>query len=383
MSEQLQTIHRVTCAIRRERNHGAMEQLGNIGLRSVFVESGRCVRRRRRGRPFGLPGFSERLEDSPIDVIHFSVPPELSEPVVQRLASALQINQPGHGTIFTQECRSFFQNPLTAAAPIVDQDDYPPGLLRDLALITCITSISGTGEELARVALELGTGVPVVTLGAGTGLRDRLGLLRITVPAEKEVIRLLVPAWDAEGLMRMLIEKGRLNRPGRGFIYCSPVAAGILDTSLLVGPQQHAATIEQVVAAIDRLEKSTAWRRRFPVLDPDSGFSLQSRSEKITLICQEEFAGKYADVAIAAGAGAATSARLQQISLGDAPGGACERCTFVVRSAQSKDILNALTAAQDDIGVTLESLDVEPVDFSFSYRAEASRFFRRGGAQSS
>jgi hypothetical protein len=246
-------------------------------------------------------------------------------------------------------------------------------------LISAIAIGVGIAAAIGLMRFYLGFSIKPIILGVMT-----LALpLTVLAAHSSNLAAVLGLAWDAEGLMRMLIEKGRLNRPGRGFIYCSPVAAGILDTSLLVGPQQHAATIEQVVAAIDRLEKSTAWRRRFPVLDPDSGFSLQSRSEKITLICQEEFAGKYADVAIAAGAGAATSARLQQISLGDAPGGACERCTFVVRSAQSKDILNALKSAQDDIGVTLESLDVEPVDFSFSYRAEASRFFRRGGAQSS
>lgn len=64
-----------------------------------------------------------------------------------------------------QECKSFLN--------IVDEHgaspDNPahrlPGLLQSLSVITCIMSMNGSGEELAKLALELGTGVPIVSLG--------------------------------------------------------------------------------------------------------------------------------------------------------------------------------------------------------------------------
>ena len=56
--------------------------------------------------------------------------------------------------------------------------------LRNLALLTFILSMKDAGDALVRVAISLGTGVPTITLGMGTGIRDRLGLLRITVLPE-------------------------------------------------------------------------------------------------------------------------------------------------------------------------------------------------------
>jgi len=380
VSDPGSTVHRITCAVARNHGRAMMERLSEMGVGSVLVESGRSVRRRRYSRFFGLLGYAERLEDSPIELCQFSVAPEASEPLVRGLAGALEMNLPGRGTIYAQECSSFVDTTVAHVAPSPEAGSRLPGLLRDLAIMTCITSMSGSGEELARLALEFGTGVPMVTLGSGSGLRDRLGLLRITVPAEKEVVRLLVPALDAEGLMRMLIEKGRLNRPGKGFIYCSPLLNGLLDTRTLVGPQQHAATMEQIVAAIDELEKSTAWRRRFPELEPEAGFQLRERCAEITLVCIEEMASRYVQAAMQAGAEAATIAHLQRVSFGEPGGGARERCRIIVSQWQSAQVLDALRQAHQDSPAQeerLESLEVQPVVLSYSYRTQTARLLRR------
>lgn len=369
MYDSSNIVHRITGVIRRDYSHQATELLEELGLQSVLLENGRSVRRRRYARPFGLPGYSERLENSPLDLYQFSVKAENSEIIMRCLASALQLDLPGHGAIYAQKCQAFVDVPDDINIAKLDEQQRLPWLLRDLAMITCVMSMHNSGEELAKLALELGTGVPMVTLGSGSGLRNRLGLLRITVPAEKELVRLLVPALDAEGLMRLLIEKGHLNRPGKGFIYCIPVVSGLLDTSLLVGPQQHAATMEQVVAAIDEMKKNTAWRRRFPALDPDAGFQLQPKCDEITMICQEEAAAKYVNAAMQAGARAATNADLHRVSFGKTASGACERCTLVVRQTLTEKVLNALLEAQKNTTMQLESLEVQPVKLSFTYRS--------------
>jgi len=345
--------------------------LPELGIQSVLIENGRTVRRRRHARLFGLPGYTERLDNSPVDLYQFSVAPVISETVIRRLADALHLNRPGRGTVYVQECKALLNIADAHIAPPDDTRHRLPGLLQNLSVITCIMSMSGSGEELAKLALELGTGVPVVSLGLGAGLRERLGLLRITVPAEKEVVRLLVPALDAEGLMRMLIEKGHLNRPGKGFIYCNPVLCGLLDTALLVGPQQHAATMEQVVAAIDELEKNTAWRRRFHELDHDAKFQLQPHHDEITIICKEEAAGQYVETALQAGATAATNAHLQRVTFDKTAGGARERYTFIVHRSITEQVLGALRQTCDKAEVQLDCLEVQPVNFAFAYRTES------------
>lgn len=360
-------VHRITCAIGRDRNHDLTRLLPELGIQSVLIEKGRNVRRRRFARLFGLPGYTERFDDSPVDLYQFSVTPANSETTVRQLADAFQLARPGRGTVYVQECREFLDIANECVESPASVEHRIPGLLQNLSVITCIMSMSGSGEELAKLALELGTGVPIVSLGLGTGLRDRLGLLRIAVPAEKEVVQLLVPALDTEELMRMLIEKGNLNRPGKGFIYCSPVLYGLLDSALLVGQQQHAATMAQVVAAIDELEKNTVWRRRFHEFAPDAKIQLQVQQDEITIICGEEAAGEYVEAAMQAGAAAATNAHLKRVTFDKTTGGACERYTFVVHRSVTGQVLNALVQTCDKTEVQLDSLEVQPVNFAFSY----------------
>jgi len=368
-----QIVHHITCASRRARARNTTELLSALGARAVLIESGRSIRRRRYPHIFGLPGYNESMASNLVDLYQLSVAAELSEPLIQYLANTFQVNIPGHGTIYAQEGRAFISSSAEIGADTTNSASYQPGMLHDLALITCVMSMSGSGESLAKLALELGTGVPIITLGAGTGLRQRLGLLRITVPAEKEVVRLLVPAVDAEAVVRMLIEKGRLNRPGKGFVYCSPIAAGILDTRLLIGPQQHAATMEQVVAAIDEIEKSTAWRRRFAEREPAGGVQFQRQSDEVVLVCHEEVAEKYVDIAMQAGARAATNTQVYRASINEAAGGAAhKRCSLVIPRSITERVLDALLEAHEGMPSKLETLEVYPVSFTFAYNAEIS-----------
>lgn len=146
---------------------------------------------------------------------------------------------------------------------------------------------------------------------------------------------------------------------------------GLLDTALLVGPQQHAATMEQVVAAIDELEKNTAWRRRFHELDPDTKFHLQPQHDEIMIICREEAAGQYVEAALQAGATAATNSHLQRVTFDKTTGGARERYTFVVHRSITTQVLDALRQIHDDPEAQLDCLEVQPINFAFAYRAKS------------
>jgi hypothetical protein len=369
MSAACNLAHRVTCAVRGTLGDDAVDSIARLGLRQVISESARSVRVRRHRRRFGLPGYVDRLDNSPTDIYQFRIDPRHSVAAIEELSAALGMGVPARGTIYAEEVRELLRPATFVEAPPALEAKRPGGLLEELALITCIMSTSGSGEELARLALELGTGVPVVTPGFGTGMRDRLGLLRITVPPEKELVHLLAPAADAAGLMRALIEKGRLNRPGRGFIYYTPVQHGILDTSVTIGPRQHAASMEQVIAAIDDLKQSASWRRRFPENDPEAGLRLQTNGSAISLICAEEQSRKYSDAAMRAGAAGATIASMQCLALGDEPGGARERCTIVVRRNISDRVIDALLSLHEKNPGGLDCLEVQDAPVSFSYRA--------------
>jgi hypothetical protein len=252
----------------------------------------------------------------------------------------------------------------------------PAKVRRSLTAITCILSHPGAGNALARLALELGVCVPVISAGAGTGLRDRLGLLRVTIPREKEFVHLIAPAHDAEGILGMLVEAGQLNQPGRGFVYTRPVDLAVLNTRLRVGRQRTAASIEQIVAAIDDLSGGTGWRRRYPELElfqPPDRRTLSRELCELTLTNDEEHTDDFVQAAVAAGAAGATRAEVGRIDPGDdAVAAACERTVVVVPAARRHQVVQALLAVAARSAVVAGTLEIAAVLAAYSYAPRAT-----------
>ena len=118
----------------------------------------------------------------------------------------------------------------------------------------CCIAHRGDGDLLAKVGLETGSGVPAITFGIGTGLRDKIGLWRVAIPAEKEIVNLVTTSHNAENVMEMMIDIGALDQPGKGFIYLYPIKKGLVDVKAYVGLRRQAASIEQIVTVIDEIK---------------------------------------------------------------------------------------------------------------------------------
>lgn len=369
---------RVTCAIHHRLASCVREVLNGYRVQPALVESGRNVRQMVRRRPFVLPGSSVRLEDSPVDVFSFTVHTEDAALVMRTIMDVAELSTPGRGSLYAQRVRHW--GPVTVA-PLSRPSAPPPetgdGFLSDLALITAILSPEGGGEQLSGLALELGTCVPVVTRASGTGTRDRLGLLRVTIPAEKEVVSFLVPSYDTEGILRLLIEEMRLDRPGRGFIYQTPVHAARIDTRLRIGRQQHAASIEQIIAAIDDVTRGTAWRKRFSAIEQDQGPStalMRDRSE-VTVVCTEGNTRALLDAALAAGGGGATTSRARNLHAADdasTASAAAEKSVIHLPSERVHAVTSALFGIFEQTCDECGWIQVADSPLAYAYRPQAS-----------
>jgi hypothetical protein len=122
-----------------------------------------------------------------------------------------------------------------------------------------------------------------------------------------------MPEHDSESIIRILIEQSRLDRPGRGFIYQTPVSMGLLDTYLKIGKQKYAASIEQIIAAIDQLKSGTGWRRRLDAehQEKKTGKSLLPLDNcEISIISDEDRIDKLRAACLQVGARGATSTRV-------------------------------------------------------------------------
>jgi nitrogen regulatory protein PII len=368
-------VSSITCIIHRSLRKRISEHLKNIGIASTYIEVAKNVRQLIRPRLFGLPGTTKQLHDSPSEIIRFTVARQDSREVVNSIISAGELDTHGRGMIFSQEVKEYSRQ---ETPELMHEKMHEKGgetdhsLLPDLSLITCILSTPGSSEELSRIALDLGTCVPVVSNGRGTGMRDKLGLVRITIPSEKEMVQLIVPEYDDDNIIRLLIEEGRLNYPGRGFLYSTLIKAGLVDTKLRLGRQEYAASIEQIISAIDELKASTSWRKRFSGLE--DSFSASARSllqgyREIVITCREGKSDFLVERAMDAGAPGATISRLTCLRLQkkEEQSAASERAIMCVPKDISDQITDSLVHCANDENDGVDSIRIHDTSHVFTH----------------
>lgn len=324
--------------------------------------------------PFLPP--STRLEQDPAEVYEIYLPTEQARSALLTIARHLGLFTAGRGAVYAEEVELL-------AAPNVDlfnatvsglnAGEQPGERLTELSLVNCVVQ-RGCGNEVARCALEMGANVPTINFGIGTGIRDRLGLLRIAIPADKEIVSLLIDAQDLDVTLEALVDAGRLDQPSRGFIGAYPTLFGVANPKSFRGRQRHGATMEQVIAAIDELKSGTDWRRK----------SIEGRSTRRTrrrwlehrinviVNCNEGSADRIAAAAMAAGAGGATISKTKLFS----PSGrevVASPAREVVDLAIAPEKLDALIQALRETGTfdreSAGFVETKPLPTAFTYIA--------------
>lgn len=295
MAKGINTPHRVsriTCAINHQLSNSVADYLHKLNI-EFFVENSRAVRQFSKPLPFGIPGNIVRLQGTQINIFRFTVPREISKVLILSIIELIELKTPGRGTIFSQDLIEFnsISPEIKLKYLIEPQNETETVLLKELAYVICVLSIPGSAENLARIALDLGICVPFITYGKGNDIRDELGLIRITISPEKEIVHLIMPGHDTETIIRLLAEEAKLDRPGSGFIYQTQVSFGLIDTRIKIGGQKYAASMEQVIAAIDSLKSGTGWRQRFKFENDDQktySSLLPISNCEITIISDED-----------------------------------------------------------------------------------------------
>lgn len=95
-------------------------------------------------------------------------------------------------------------------------------ILTEVSLITCMVP-RGQGNVVVEAARGAGAQGASIHYGRGAGVRERLGLLSITVDAEKEVVQIMVSKQQEEEVFTEMFIAGKLDTPGMGIIYVTPL----------------------------------------------------------------------------------------------------------------------------------------------------------------
>ena len=95
-------------------------------------------------------------------------------------------------------------------------------VLTDVSLITCVVQ-RGKADEIVKAAQDAGAQGATIFYGKGSGVRERLGILGLTVEAEKEIITILVANDQVDRIFEKMTIAGKLDTPGMGIIYATPL----------------------------------------------------------------------------------------------------------------------------------------------------------------
>ncbi len=375
MSGGSESASRITAVINRDfLSVSPLKAVADCGVRVMAHMTGRAAMlEENRGLIATVLRRTEQLTSIPVDVVSFLVPSELEETAMQLVAERFKLNVFGSGSVYSEQVEIYKDSSGSRVNTILEQPQEKYRMQTQLTGICCIV-VRGQGDLVSRLALETGSCVPTVTFGQGAGLRDLLGLWRITIPAEKEVVTMVVNSFEATEIMNMLIDILKLDQSGRGFIYHFPVKRGLVNMKVSQGTRSQAASMEQVVMALDELKGGAEWRRR----KINAGSSetrhrqFMTGYEELALYCDEGNGEDYVKIAMAAGASGGTISEYKHIDWGSELGvlPAREKCSMIVSPHQTENIITHFKDAGVLDDRTHNDLIVRAVPKAFSYSAK-------------
>ena len=92
--------------------------------------------------------------------------------------------------------------------------------LTDANLITCVIQ-KDLAEPVLEAAKNAGAQGATISYAQGTGVRERMGLLGVTIDAQKEVVRIIVSREQSELVFETMYLAGNLDVPGKGIMFMS------------------------------------------------------------------------------------------------------------------------------------------------------------------
>ncbi len=337
---RVRAISKFTVAVYKVVSPLLLQTLQECHISDYIFQQGKGVALSDSKSFFGTPWVENSL-----DTYHFYCAPDEAAALFETIAGKVLWHQEGRGSVFVEP------------AILLEADETPDNFneldldfsVQKTALMGIYAIIQrGRGMALARRAVDSGSGVPALYYGTGGGIRDRMGLVRITIPPEKEMVNVVVAEHDAEGMMELLIEAGRLYRPGMGFIFTYPVSRADMDTKSFFGASRAAASVGQIVSAIDEIKGNTEWRRRTLLGQSQEGRTYMKNLENIMIICNDTMAKDLLHVAMNAGATGATISNCRLVNMesdGSQSKKSVEISDMVIGASQKRPIISALIEA--------------------------------------
>ncbi|MDR3304348.1 MAG: hypothetical protein LBS86_08055 [Treponema sp.] len=343
-------ISKITCAADANVVDALNNALSDLHIPEVYVQRAKQVTLVDKPGFFGI--HARTLEEENRAMFYrFYVPKQFEGSIMRRIAEAADLYLPGRGSVYAKDVTLLRNSPLEFDEKHLTElkSNIEPIAEQHVVLI-CIVQ-RGIASSIASTILEMGLCVPLISFASGTGIRDRLGLLRITISVDKEVMYLLAPRADAELLEGVIVHKARIDQPGQGFLYRTNIRALAVNLRVRRGKRTDAATMDQVIAAMDQMQGSSEWRRIGRNRAKESMKDPAAQLNCLSVITDEGALGPYSQAAMRGGAGGTTLIPLELHfyagkSEDHSASHAREICDHVIPSSKQASILKEIEAAK-------------------------------------
>ncbi|MDD2331723.1 MAG: hypothetical protein PHI68_03610 [Candidatus Cloacimonetes bacterium] len=316
------------------------------------------------------------LAYDPVEIFSIFLDSSCETDVLNHIYHKFDFKTPGRGTIYSNEVNLIKHHSSSSLnQQVIPSSKGNAYFFKELKGITCIVQ-RGEGDRIAKISLNTGASLPITTHGTGSGVRDKLGLLRITIPPEKELINLVMSRFDIDSVLELFISEGKLDEPGRGIAYVYPVYQGVVNTKITRKKTEQAASMEQVVSAIDSIKGGMEWRKsRLEQPNVKNRYFLTGLAE-LTVICNEGYGTYISTTAMEKGAPGATICKLRYRSKkteNDPIPSIREMCKMIVSPQNIPAITQALIDIEAFGDEILGFMYSQPVERAFTYRAKTKQ----------
>ncbi|MEM7543493.1 MAG: P-II family nitrogen regulator [Pseudomonadota bacterium] len=366
-----------------------VDHLFELGEQNALLFNARGTLIRDRWYQNFVPVISPEL-----DFLQFIVPDPQVDQIVESITRIGQLHLPGAGAVFSVPCEDVEYGQefalWSSTGNEEDEIDHSHDLKENLTAIFAILQPDQV-DAVSRAAMQAGAHGPIIFYCEGRGLRDRLGWLKITKKGTKEVVTVIVDNVDKIAVTEAMIEAGRLDSPGRGFLFRMPVQKGLINLPSTVANRGHAANMQQIIAAIDGIKGSTDWRDQSVVElgagGKGAGISIFGREKKRNWLVDQEclsciVSRKHSDTMLeamlragATGANVTFAKFIEAESQTTASGIRLNRERGVIRCVLSRSLVSTVMQAMKDTCIENEITDIciftQPITRAITYLAPA------------
>lgn len=341
---------KINAVVKKAKTKAILQDLSRLGVSNIHVAAGRTPALESPKGLMRIISGKDTLVSDPVDVISFFCNAGDEIQAMDTIVAKARLTVPGQGVVYSQQLDINDKHPLCSWSDLAKTEKINVNYYDNLVGINCVVQ-RGHGDEIARVILDSGSGVPTMTYGTGTGVRDKLGLLRITIPAEKEVLTLITTTWDAPELLEKIIAVGKLDQPGKGFINTFPVKRGIINTKVTSSSTKYAADMEQIIATLDKIQGSMDWRKAATEDRQHRTRRVFFSGQDLHVICNDGCGVTLVKAAMEVGAAGATIEKLS-LKTSDINNTKLSRAREICTMMVPDDKLSVIIDAMRDAGAT-------------------------------